>query len=175
MDACPLEQLDRVGERELAPGRKRVGREPGELGDVVGGLRLAGAQARRPVEVDGPVPVVAVAVGDPAQELTRLHLEPRLLAQLTPKRLDGLLALVHEASEQIPEAGARLGGAARQQDAALVVADEGADRGRRISVLLEPAGRATDGALGVVERRLAAWAVAPLGELHGRCHRIEPT
>src|SRR5688572_19294110 len=156
-------------ERELPVRWQVVEREPAELGHVVCRDRLAGDDARGPVEVEGRGGLFGptVRVGPDAGELQRLDLEPCLLAELTAQRVERVLAHAEESSGYVPLPGLRLEGAAREQESAIPVEDERACSGLGAGIRREPAGLAARGLAVVLEGRGTARAVLPADE---RCH-----
>src|SRR5215211_1206207 len=162
-------------EGELVAGRERVGGEPSELGHVVGGDGLSRGDVRAPVEVERRPArsILAVPVDPYADELLRLDLQRRLLAQLAPDRVERVLVLVDEAAREVPAPGEGRSGAARQQDSSAVVQAEGTGGRRRVRVGDEPARWARRPAGLDLELRSAARTVDPPLE---RRHlaRIEP-
>src|SRR5687767_13562268 len=92
----------RVRERELLFAGELVRLEPAELGDVVGGRRVSGNDPGRPAQIECGVALVAVPVGDDADKPLGLDLETRFLSQLALERVEWLLVLVHEATQDVP-------------------------------------------------------------------------
>src|SRR6187401_3050706 len=92
-----------VLERELVQAGQLVAPEPAQVVDVVRGSRLAADRARNPVEVERRLRrrVAAVAVHPGAEELQRLDLEPRLLAQLAAQAVERVLAFLEEAAGSV--------------------------------------------------------------------------
>jgi diacylglycerol kinase family enzyme len=158
--------LARVRERELVV-RDLGGREPAELGDVVVRLGRALDDASRPVEVErhGRRAVAAVAVHPDSEELERLDLDSRLLAQLAAHAVPRMLLLVEKPARKIPLAGERVDAAPREQNAPVAVETDRA-RGRlRARVHAEAALGALDHPPAGLGLCAAARTVLPLIEL----------
>src|SRR4029450_4152864 len=102
-------------------------REPLELGDVIRRPRLAGADASRPVQVQRRrgILVVAVAVDPDSDQLERLDLHSRLLAQLSPQSVERLLAFFEKSTRQIPFSRVRIVCSPGEQETACAVDAEG--------------------------------------------------
>src|SRR5262249_9567240 len=136
----PLPGADDVRdvERDLVVGRQLCWSEPGKLRDVVVGPRLACDHSRRPVQVQRPrsLLTVAVAIHPGADELERLDLETRLLAELAAKRVERVLALLEEASGQVPLSPLGLDRPPSEQEATGAIGDEGAGGRVRMRVRL---------------------------------------
>lgn len=104
----------------------------------------------------------AVAVEPDPDELVRLDLEAGLLAQLSAERVERVLGLVEETARDVPRAAVGIAGTADEQQAVVLVEDEGADGRLRVRVGDEAAGRALDPLVGVRELGPAARAEAPV-------------
>ena len=105
-------------ECELAGRRQLVRLEPVHLDQVVGGACFS-ARARGPGETEDDPAVVRLQ--PVAEKFLRLDLEPGLLADLAPQRVEWMLILVQEASRQIPEALTGIERAAPEQHTAPIV------------------------------------------------------
>jgi hypothetical protein len=118
---------------------------------------------RRPVQVEGRrrVRVVAVAVEPGADELTRLDVEPGLLAELAAQRVERALGLLEEPARKIPGVSIRVVGTTHEQQTPLLVRHQRAGRRLRVGVRNEAAGRAGDPLVVVRELRRAARTEAP--------------
>ena len=156
-------------EGNLLVGRKVVDGEPAELGDVVRGSRLAGDDARVPVEVERRrvrVLGAAVAVGPRAREPERLDLDAGLLAQLAPQPVEWLFIHFQEAAGKIPLPRLGLELAPCEQNPAAFVGHERAHGGLGTCVGGEAALAACCGPAVVLERRGAARTVLPADDTH---------
>ena len=152
--------------RELLPGWKLVTWKPAELGDVVGGLGVAIHDRRFPDEVENSGVIVTrpVPIEVHAEELARLDLDARLLAELSTERGERLLVLVQEASWGVPATRVGLVSATRQEQPPFVVDDESRDRGYGVRVLDEAACSTLDASLLVRQLRSTARAEEPAGQ-----------
>ncbi len=130
-------------ERQLAGRRQLVWLEPAHLDQVVGRACLS-ARARGPRETEDDAAVVRLQ--PVAEKFLRLDLEPGLLTDLAPERVERMLVLVEKASRQIPEALARIERAAPEQNAAPVVETDRLCTGNGVRVA-DVAARAAFGAV----------------------------
>jgi Cyclic nucleotide-binding domain len=120
-----------VRERELLRRGKLVRLEPAELDEVVGRTAFAVcASGPREAEHDAGV----VRFEPEAQELGRLDLQPRFLADLAEQAVDRQLVLVQEAAGQIPESLAGVAGPAPEQHASPFVDADRLGAGDRIRI-----------------------------------------
>jgi hypothetical protein len=168
---CPpgAQERCRVRERKLLFGGELVRLEPAELRDVVGGRRVSGNDPRRPAQIECGIALVAVPVGDDADELLGLDIEARFLSQLALERVARLLVLVHEATQEIPAPRRRLVRSPAEKDASSVVDDEAADGRRGLRIDDEPTRVAAHRAGFGAQVRRAARTVLPAVELaHAR-------
>jgi hypothetical protein len=90
-----------VRERELAGRRQLVRLEPAHLDQIIGRARFS-ARARGPRKAEDDAAVVRLQ--PVAEKFLRLDLEPGLLMDLAPERIEWMLVLVQKAARQIPEA-----------------------------------------------------------------------
>jgi len=120
-----------VRECELAGRRQLVRLEPVHLDQVVGGACFS-ARARGPGKAEDDPAVVRLQ--PVAEKFLRLDLEPGLLADLAPQRIERMLVLVQEASRQIPEALTGIERAAPEQHAAPIVETDRLRTGNGIRV-----------------------------------------
>ena len=141
-------------EGELVVVRELVRCEPGQLGDVVGGLLDTAGDAGDPGETEDGAALVAGLHPD-ADELAWLDLEPGLLAQLADQRVARVLLLLDEAAGEIPEPCLGVERAAAEQEAAVPLDESLRSRGR-----VPPDGVAARGAVEVVAAVLALDAAA---------------
>ena len=118
-------------ECELAGRRQLVRLEPVHLNQVVGGACFS-ARARGPGETEDDPAVVRLQ--PVAEKFLWLDLEPGLLADLAPQRVEWMLILVQEASRQIPEALTGIERAAPEQHAAPIVETDRLRTGNGIRV-----------------------------------------
>jgi len=132
-----------VRECELAGRRQLVRLEPVHLDQVVGGACFS-ARARGPGETEDDPAVVRLQ--PVAEKFLWLDLEPGLLADLAPQRIEWMLILVQEASRQIPEALTGIERAAPEQHTAPIVETDRLCTGNGIRVA-DVAARAALGAV----------------------------
>jgi len=132
-----------VRECELAGRRQLVRLEPVHLDQVVGGACFS-ARARGPGETEDDPAVVRLQ--PVAEKFLWLDLEPGLLADLAPQRVEWMLILVQEASRQIPEALTGIERAAPEQHTAPIVETDRLCTGNGIRVA-DVAARAALGAV----------------------------
>ena len=130
-------------ECELAGRRQLVRLEPVHLDQVVGGACFS-ARARGPGETEDDPAVVRLQ--PVAEKFLWLDLEPGLLADLAPQRIEWMLILVQEASRQIPEALTGIERAAPEQHTAPIVETDRLCTGNGIRVA-DVAARAALGAV----------------------------
>ena len=153
-----------LGEDEVLPRKRHGGQlvrpEPPQLGDVVGGDRLAVA-VHEPR--DGEHVAAGVWLDVDAEQPDRLDLEARLLQELAAQPVGGALRLVQEAAWEIPEAAPRLSAAASQEHPAVAFEDP-LDPGNRIRPVLLTAVRAAQVVLHGSEAAAAARTEAPVVE-----------
>jgi hypothetical protein len=132
-----------VRERELGGRGQLVGLEPAHLDEIVGRAGFS-ACARGPREAEDDAAVVRLQ--PVAEEFLWLDLEPGLLTDLAPQRIEWMLVLVQKASRQIPEALTGIERSASQQNASPVVETDRLCAGNRVRVGHVAAGTA----LGVI-------------------------
>ena len=130
-------------ECELAGRRQLVRLEPVHLDQVVGGACFS-ARPRGPGKAEDDPAVVRLQ--PVAEKFLRLDLEPGLLADLAPQRVEWMLILVQEASRQIPEALTGIERAAPEQHTAPIVETDRLCTGNGIRVA-DVAARAALGAV----------------------------
>ena len=118
-------------ECELAGRRQLVRLEPVHFDQVVGRACLS-ARARSPGQAEDDPAVVRLQ--PVAEKFLWLDLEPGLLADLAPQRVEWMLILVQEASRQIPEALTGIERAAPEQHTAPIVETDRLRTGNGIRV-----------------------------------------
>jgi len=141
-----------VREGELGRRREVARLEPAELDQVVAGAWLA----RRPGGPGQAQDDAAVVRLQPeSQEVDRLDLERRLLAQLAAERVQWVLVFVEEPSGQVPPAGTGIECTSAEQNAAALVEAHRLGTGDRVRIADEAA-RAAFGAVLILLDSLAA-------------------
>ena len=164
---------DPVGQHEVLSReghvRQLAGSEPPQLGDVVGGDRVA-VRAHEPGHREDPP--VAVRLDVDAQQAHGLDLQACLLEELAAKPVGGGLRLVQEASGEIPAAQAGLPSAPREQYPAVTLQNALHARNRVRPVLLATR-RTGEVILHRDEAAAAARAEAPIVERTHVAHMME--
>jgi hypothetical protein len=159
-----------VNERELLVGRELVRREPGELNDIVGRTLDPARDACVPGQTeDGPA--LVIRLHPDADELLRLDLQPRFLAQLPDERIERVFVLLEEAAGQIPFSDARFVGAAAEQQLSVAL-DESLHGGGRVCPDDVAARRTGEVVASVLAFRAAAGADTPAVEKRHRGYGI---
>jgi Cyclic nucleotide-binding domain len=157
-----------VRERELGRRRKLPGLEPAQLDQVVARTRRPG-RARGPGEAEHDAALVRL---EPVtEEGERLDLERRLLADLSPQRVERVLVLVQETPRQVPTTGGGIMGAAPEQHAPVLVEADRFGARDGVGVGDVPASTALGAVLDLLDSLAADGTEAPPVESsHARDH-----
>lgn len=147
-------------ERKLVVAGQVVASEPAQLRDVIGRheLGLVAGEGCFPHEIEGDrrILAVAVAIRIGVDEVSDFDRDARLLADLPPEPGQGMLVLLEEATERVPEPGIGFVCAPREEDTTGIVDHERRYCRKRVRVALEPAAGALD--LRAVVRQLGTAA-----------------